>query len=131
VLGLGLWGGGPPPPFRPLCSSVIFCFSLVVFFLFDLFFFLFWSLVPFSCLAKRWLTLVFGVVLPHFWNIILKFQKKRKKIESDIFKLNILKPCTLWWGLARKDTSFTPGPLSGPRVLLLLLLEPMLGRPSI
>jgi hypothetical protein len=29
--------------------------------------------------------------------------------------------CTLWWGLARNDTSFTPGP-SRPVVLLLLLL---------
>jgi hypothetical protein len=28
--------------------------------------------------------------------------------------------CTLWWGLARKDTSFVPGPLFGPGVLLLL-----------
>jgi hypothetical protein len=28
--------------------------------------------------------------------------------------------CTLWWGLAPKDTSFIPGP-SGPGVLLLLV----------
>ena len=27
--------------------------------------------------------------------------------------------CTLWWGLAQKNTSFMPGP-SGPRIFLLL-----------